>query len=147
MVLRVVVSDFLPENNHGMLIRAFPQSPIHSSLPLYASMTTEPAPTVRDLMAFYLEAGVDCALGDEPIEGDIVDEPAEPDLLDVKSDLAKAMYAGINELGISDDERIPFIVSVIDRPITSTKQLTEDEARKVLAHLDSIANDADGGES
>jgi DNA polymerase len=31
-------------------------------------MTTEPAPSVRDLLAFYLEAGVDCALGDEPVD-------------------------------------------------------------------------------
>jgi len=31
-------------------------------------MTTEPAPSVRDLLAFYLGAGVDCALGDEPID-------------------------------------------------------------------------------
>jgi len=34
----------------------------------------EPAPTVQQLLAFYLEAGVDCALGDEP-----VDRLAEPD--------------------------------------------------------------------
>ena len=26
----------------------------------------EPAPTVQQLLAFYLEAGVDCALSDEP---------------------------------------------------------------------------------
>jgi DNA polymerase len=31
-------------------------------------MTSDHAPTVRDLMAFYLEAGVDCALGDEPVD-------------------------------------------------------------------------------
>jgi uracil-DNA glycosylase family 4 len=30
-------------------------------------MTPEPTPTVRQLLAFYLEAGVDCALADEPI--------------------------------------------------------------------------------
>ncbi|MDE2600814.1 MAG: uracil-DNA glycosylase [Bradyrhizobium sp.] len=30
-------------------------------------MTPEPAPTVRQLLAFYLEAGVDCALTDEPV--------------------------------------------------------------------------------
>ena len=30
-------------------------------------MTPDPAPTIRQLLAFYLEAGVDCALGDEPI--------------------------------------------------------------------------------
>src|ERR1700710_518895 len=30
-------------------------------------MTPEPAPTLRQLLAFYLEAGVDCALTDEPV--------------------------------------------------------------------------------
>jgi uracil-DNA glycosylase family 4 len=30
-------------------------------------MTPDPAPTVQQLLAFYLEAGVDCALTDEPI--------------------------------------------------------------------------------
>jgi uracil-DNA glycosylase len=36
----------------------------------------EPAPTIRQLLAFYLEAGVDCALTDEP-----VDRLAEPDIV------------------------------------------------------------------
>jgi uracil-DNA glycosylase family 4 len=36
----------------------------------------EPAPTVQQLLAFYLEAGVDCALGDHP-----VDRLAEPDAI------------------------------------------------------------------
>ena len=31
-------------------------------------MTPEPHPSVRDLLAFYLEAGVDCALSDDPID-------------------------------------------------------------------------------
>src|SRR4029079_13630251 len=34
----------------------------------------EPAPNIRQLLAFYLEAGVDCALADEP-----VNRLAEPD--------------------------------------------------------------------
>jgi uracil-DNA glycosylase family 4 len=34
----------------------------------------EPAPSLRQLLAFYLEAGVDCAVGEEP-----VDRLAEPD--------------------------------------------------------------------
>ena len=38
------------------------------------SLAPEPAPTVQQLLAFYLEAGVDCALADEPI-----DRLAEPD--------------------------------------------------------------------
>ena len=36
----------------------------------------EPAPTIRQLLAFYLEAGVDCALADAP-----VDRLAEPDMV------------------------------------------------------------------
>src|SRR3954467_2964613 len=31
-------------------------------------MIPEPAPTVRELLAFYLEAGVDCTLAEEPID-------------------------------------------------------------------------------
>jgi DNA polymerase len=38
------------------------------------SIAPEPAPTVQQLLAFYLEAGVDCALADDP-----VDRLAEPD--------------------------------------------------------------------
>ena len=38
------------------------------------SLAPEPAPTVQQLLAFYLEAGVDCALADAPI-----DRLAEPD--------------------------------------------------------------------
>lgn len=67
----------------------------------------------------------------------------EPLLLNTSSKLAKAMYAGINDLGIADNERIPFIVSVIDRHIESTKELTEDEARLVLRHIDDIKEPVD----
>ncbi|MGY3696414.1 uracil-DNA glycosylase family 4 [Bradyrhizobium sp. USDA 3240] len=37
------------------------------------ALTPEPTPTLQQLLAFYLEAGVDCALGDEPINR--LDEP------------------------------------------------------------------------
>lgn len=63
---------------------------------------------------------------------------SEPLLLNTRSSLAKAMYAGINGIGIAEDERIPFIVSVIDRQIASTKEMTEPEARQVLARIDQI---------
>lgn len=39
-------------------------------------MTPEPAPTVSQLLAFYLEAGVDCALSDQPV--DRLSEPEAP---------------------------------------------------------------------
>jgi DNA polymerase len=42
--------------------------------PKLLPMTPDPAPTIRQLLAFYLEAGVDCALADAPI--DRLAEPA-----------------------------------------------------------------------
>jgi DNA polymerase len=39
------------------------------------ALTPEPAPTLQQLLAFYLEAGVDCALGEEP-----VNRLAEPEM-------------------------------------------------------------------
>jgi len=44
-------------------------------MPQASAMNPEPPPTVQQLLAFYLEAGVDCALGDEP-----VNRLADPDL-------------------------------------------------------------------
>src|SRR6266704_356765 len=35
--------------------------------PRHRAMTPDPAPSVQQLLAFYLEAGVDCALTDEPV--------------------------------------------------------------------------------
>jgi uracil-DNA glycosylase len=51
-------------------------------MPQPSAMIPEPAPTVKQLLAFYLEAGVDCALVDEPAnrqaEPDPVPAPALP---------------------------------------------------------------------
>ena len=48
-------------------------------MPQATAMPPDPAPTVQQLLAFYLEAGVDCALGDEPVnrlaDPDIAPEP------------------------------------------------------------------------
>src|SRR3981081_3184756 len=46
-------------------------------------MTPDPAPTVQQLLAFYLEAGVDCALVAAP-----VNRLAEPHLLPIPSETA-----------------------------------------------------------
>lgn len=71
----------------------------------------------------------------------------ESPLLDTGSKLAKAMYAGITAGGFSEAERLPYIVRVIGREITSTKEMTEDEARAVLANLDHMRRiDPDTGE-
>lgn len=62
------------------------------------------------------------------------DEPESP-LLNTSSKLAKAMYAEINRCGIPEEERISTVAEMIGREITSTKEMTEDEARAVLDHL------------
>ena len=46
-------------------------------------MTPDPAPTVQQLLAFYLEAGVDCALTEEPIN-----RLADPDVMPAASEAA-----------------------------------------------------------
>jgi hypothetical protein len=53
--------------------------------------------------------------------------------LDTSSKLAKAMFAGINAAGIEDPKA--FMSEVVGRTITSSKELTQDEARRVLDHL------------
>jgi len=47
-------------------------------MPQATTMPPEPAPTVQQLLAFYLEAGVDCALGDEPVNR-LADPDAAPE--------------------------------------------------------------------
>jgi uracil-DNA glycosylase family 4 len=42
------------------------------------ALTPEPAPTLQQLLAFYLEAGVDCALGEEPVNRLAEPEAAPP---------------------------------------------------------------------
>jgi uracil-DNA glycosylase family 4 len=52
------------------------QRKLTQGLPAKPIMTPEPSPTVRELLAFYLEAGVDCALSEAP-----VNRLADPDML------------------------------------------------------------------
>jgi len=54
-----------------------------------SQLTPDPAPTVGQLLAFYLEAGVDCALADEP-----VNRLADPDIAPAPRDAAPAQPAG-----------------------------------------------------
>src|ERR1700761_1331991 len=52
------------------------------------SLTPEPTPTIAQLLAFYLEAGVDCALSEQPVNrlsdpewhGDVKAAAASPDV-------------------------------------------------------------------
>src|SRR6267378_7936193 len=47
----------------------------------HRAMTPDPAPSIQQLLAFYLEAGVDCALTDEP-----VNRLSDPDIVPVSSE-------------------------------------------------------------
>jgi uracil-DNA glycosylase family 4 len=95
-----VVSDFHGKNNmempHGMFrcgvirpkvgrIAAVARSPCGIRKPKayeINNLTPEPAPTVSQLLAFYLEAGVDCALAEEPVnrlsDPNLVQNPNTP---------------------------------------------------------------------
>lgn len=61
-------------------------------------MTPEPAPTVRELLAFYLEAGVDCALAEDPIdrlaEADVAAPRAAPPVEAPRPVAAPALIRG-----------------------------------------------------
>jgi uracil-DNA glycosylase family 4 len=48
-------------------------------------MTPESAPTLQQLLAFYLEAGVDCALSEEP-----VNRLSDPDLISARREIPEA---------------------------------------------------------
>lgn len=64
--------------------------------------------------------------------------PEESPLLDTKSPLAKAMYAAIGDAGITKDETPGLYQQVTGRDVTSSKELTDDEARAVLDHVNTI---------
>src|SRR3979490_2652074 len=64
--------------------RAFRCGAIRSRMngcPRHRAMTPDSALTVQQLLAFYLEAGVDCALTDEP-----VNRLSDPDVVPVSSE-------------------------------------------------------------
>lgn len=66
----------------------------------------------------------------------------EPLLLDTSSPLAKAMFAAMGDEGIGKDIAHDFLTTVTGREITSSKQLTEDDARQVLDYLNANGADA-----
>lgn len=61
---------------------------------------------------------------------------ADDELLDVRSDLARAMFAAIHEHGIAEDDRIAWLSNVIDREVSSSKEMTAGEARTVLRFIE-----------
>lgn len=105
---------------------AFPQdlSGIYADDEMHRAEYVDRAPERR--------GGIAAALAD-PEPAPAPDDP----LLDTKSALAKAMFAAINEAGITDKERLPWINDLLGREIASSKDMTEADARKVLDTLNS----------
>ena len=61
-------------------------------MPQTTVMIPEPSPTLQQLLAFYLEAGVDCALGEEPVNRLADPEPVpEPRAAVVHQPIARPM--------------------------------------------------------
>ena len=74
----------------------------------------------------------------EPPPAEHDNEPIanESPLLDTSSDLAKAMFATFNDVGIVDrDARLLYVSDVVGRDVTSSSDMTDDDARKVLDAL------------
>lgn len=82
--------------------------------------------------------------GATPVEPEAVPsspegEPSgsEPFLLSNRTKFGRMFYARMSERPFaSDQERIEYLSETVGRLVTSSKELTEDEARKVLARLD-----------
>lgn len=69
-----------------------------------------------------------------------VDEPytyAESEPLDVKSNLAKALFKKVADAGIPKDKAHDFMSETLGRNVESSKDLTVGDARRLLRHLPS----------
>jgi uracil-DNA glycosylase len=73
-------------------------------------MTPDPAPTVQQLLAFYLEAGVDCALTEEPVNRlsgpDIIPRPSETALPNPVRTAPAAIAAARGEAALAPEAAI-----------------------------------------
>jgi hypothetical protein len=70
----------------------------------------------------------------EPVEAEVVDP--EPAPLNPRSNLARAMFAAMGEVGITEkSDRLAYVSDVIGRTVESSTEMTEDDARRVLDAL------------
>jgi uracil-DNA glycosylase len=73
-------------------------------------MTADSAPTVQQLLAFYLEAGVDCALTEAPVnrlsDPEIVPRPSETAIPQPVRPIAAAIPAARSEVGLAPEAAI-----------------------------------------
>jgi hypothetical protein len=97
------------------------------SRPSMPSQTSDPDPVTANTA----ESPELPATGEDQLSG------SESPLLTSRTSFGKAFYARMAERSFpSDEARIEYVVETIGRFVTSTKEISEDEARKVLARLD-----------
>jgi DNA polymerase len=70
------------------------------------ALTPEPAPTLQQLLAFYLEAGVDCALGEEPVNR-LADPEAAPSRAAVPAQPIRPALAAPVLTGLAESPSAP----------------------------------------
>jgi len=98
----------------------------------------DPAPTIAQLLAFYLEAGVDCALGDEPVNRLVDPDLAPPPAAPREAPRPRQLQAAPILSGLAAPPPAP------DAAITSARELartapTLDVLRELLEKFDGCA--------
>jgi len=90
--------------------------------------TTTPAPTsgTRKMSRGTRVTQVEPAPDPDP------DAAPESPLLNTSSALAKRMFASINEAGIPEADRLTFCSGVIGREVTTSRELTDDDAHRII---------------
>lgn len=104
-----------------------------------AHQTTEPEETLEETSVAEGEDGFDSRerpSGSVPVEGEIVTY-AEDEPLDVQSNLARRLFASMGDAGISKDQAHEFMTETLGREISTSRDLTVGEARRLLQHLPS----------
>ncbi|KPF89367.1 DNA polymerase [Rhodopseudomonas sp. AAP120] len=104
-------------------------------------MTPEPAPSLRQLLAFYLDAGVDCALNDEPVNRLLDEEIAapvqtEPREAPAREESRRAQPSPAPRLGATPPSPEAAIVSAREAAATAP---TLDALRALMEQFDGCA--------
>jgi hypothetical protein len=99
-------------------------------------------PQTKVWPAVVSETGDD--FGDDDFDTDVESDTEEYDMFDVTSDLGKALFARLHEIGITDrDERLSWASEVLDWDVDSFKDLLTAEARTLLSAATEVADEDD----
>lgn len=81
------------------------------------------------------------------VKAEQVTEDESP-LLDTRGPLAKRMHATFREAGLEDKaDRLAYASAIVNREVTTSAELTDAEAEQIIRALESLAADANQGQS